>query len=88
MQFTVEHPVKTDSLYSSGNIYIEVDEDDKEEIARILELSRYGVVVRESTTEEVKHVWGLEVEMDYDEPDVARDWHDEEACIILEIKDW
>lgn len=88
MQFTVEHPVKTDSLYSSGNIYIEVDEDDKEEIARILELSRYGVVVRESTTEEVKHVWGLEVEMDYDEPDVARDWFDEEACIILEIKDW
>lgn len=88
MQFTVEHPVKTDSLYSSGNIYIEVDEDDKEEIARILELSRYGVVVRESTTEEVKHVWGLEVEMDYDEPDVARDWFDEEAYIILEIKDW
>lgn len=88
MQFTVEHPVKTDSLYSSGNIYIYVDADDKEEIAQILELSRYGVVVRESTAEEVQHVWGLEVELDYDEPDVTRDWHDEEACIILEIKDW
>ena len=89
MQFTVEHPEKTDSLYGSQNIYIVVDEDNEpEEIARVMELSRYGVVVRESTKEEVDHVWGLEVELDYDDPDVGRLWPEDEACIILEIKDW
>ena len=88
MQITIEHPVKTDSLYSSENIYVVVDEDEPEEIARVMELSRYGVVVRESTPEEVHHVWALEVELAYDDPDVGRQWPEEEGCIILEIKDW
>ena len=84
-QYTIEHPTKTDSLYSSGNIYVHVEDH---EVEAVMALSRYGVVVRPSTEEEIKHVWGLEVELDYGDPDVARDWEEDEGCIVLEIKDW
>ena len=91
MQYTIEHyerPAEPVSLFWLQDIYVEVDEDDKEAISRLLALSRYGITVRPSTPEEEHHVWALEVELEYDEPDVARQWPEEEAEIILQIKDW
>jgi len=88
-QYTIEHPgPRPKSLYDSHDIYVTVDEEDEVAVAQLEALIRYGVVVRPSTKEEEDHVWGLEVELDYDDLDVARHWPEEEGEIILEIKDW
>lgn len=96
-QYTVEHferqlelvNKKRISLYDSQDIYVVVDEDNKEDVASLLAMGKhYGVVIRLSTPEEVEHVWALEVELEYHEPDVGRPWPEDEGCIILEIKDW
>ena len=95
-QYTVEHYERQQelvgqepkSLYGSKDIFIEVDEDDKSEVSKVLALSRYGVTVRPSTPEEEHHVWALEVELEWGDPDVARHWPEEEGEIIMQIKDW
>jgi hypothetical protein len=88
-QYTIECPgPRPTSLYASNDIYVEVDAEDEIAIAKLEALIRYGVVVRPSTKEEADHVWALEVELDFDEDDVARHWPEEEGEIILQIKDW
>lgn len=96
-QFTIEHFERQrellgqtpTSLYGSENIYVVIDDDDIEEIEKMKGwMKLLGVTVRESTPEEVHHVWALEVELDYDEPDVGRHWPEEYAEIIMQIKDW
>ena len=95
-QYTIEHydrqgvllEQKPTSLFGSKDIYVEIDDENKSELSRLLALSRYGVTVRPSTPAEEHHVWALEVELEYHDPDVARHWPEEEAEIILQIKDW
>lgn len=92
-QYTIEHTsrqgelvAKETSLYGSQNIYVLAEDEDVKTLLALRD--RYGVTVRESTKEEVDYVWDLEVEMEYHEPNVTRDWPEEEGEIILEIKDW
>lgn len=96
-QYTIEHFERQrellgqtpTSLYESQDIYVHVDEDTPRDLDDLHSTChRLGVTVRESTPEEVKHVWDLEVELEYHEPDVARHWPEEMAEIILQIKDW
>jgi hypothetical protein len=95
-QYTVEHYERqqellgkqSTSLYDSKDIYIEVDDDDKSEVSKLLALSRYGVTVRLSTPEEIHYVWEVEVELEWGDPDFVRHWPEEEAEIIMQIKDW
>lgn len=95
-QYTVEHYERQGelisqepaSLFGRQDIYVEVDEDDAPEVSRLLELSRYGVTVRPSTKEEIRHVWDWEVEQEEGDDDICRRWPEEEGEIIMQIKDW
>lgn len=96
-QYTIEHFERQHellgqtptSLYASQDIYVVVDDDNLDDIASLLKLApRFGITVRESTPEEVHHVWMIEVELDYNDPDEARHWPEEEAEIVMQIKDW
>ena len=78
-QYTVVNPL------GGENIVVRAQAQDE---AALMALCRHGVVIRPATAAEIQEVEGIEVEMEYDEPDIGYFFPEEEGCLILHIKDW
>ena len=77
-QFTIEGP-------DGERLVVRADE---KHTAAVMDYSRYGVVVRPATAEEVQAVIAEEAELEAHEPDVGYAYPDDEACIQMTVKDW